>query len=71
MSEYQSSMYDTPAFRAIETAKQLLADMSEGKVVDPRSQEQRQFDALFYIVKSMLIELERIGDSIELLSKNK
>ena len=56
---------DTQANRTIDTAEHLLADMSEGKVVDPRSVDQRRFDAMFYLMKGILFELERIGDQLE------
>ena len=56
---------DTRANRNIAFAEQLLADMSEGKVIDPRSADQRRFDAMFYLMKGILFELERIGDQLE------
>lgn len=56
---------DTRANRIIDNAKDLLTDMSEGSVVDPRSAEQRRFDAMFYLMKGILFALERISDQLE------
>ena len=56
---------DSPANRTIDTAEHLLTDMSERNVVDPRSVDQRRFDAMFYLMKGILFELERIGDHLE------
>lgn len=56
---------DSPANRTIDTAEHLLTDISQGKFVDSRSPEQRRFDAMFYLMKGILFELERIGDHLE------
>jgi hypothetical protein len=56
---------DSRATRNIDFAQGLLKDMSEGKYVDPRTADQRRFDAMFYVMKAILFELERIGDQLE------
>jgi hypothetical protein len=62
---------DSRANRNINFAEQLMKDMSEGKLVDPRTAEQRRFDAMFYVMKAILFELERIGDQLEHAGKDK
>jgi hypothetical protein len=62
---------DSRANRNIDFAEGLLKDMSEGKLVDPRTAEQRRFDAIFYLMKGILFELERIGDQLEHAGKGK
>ena len=60
---------ETRASRIADTAKHLLTDTSEGGVIDPRDVDQRRFDAMFYIMRGILFELERIGDQLELSSR--
>jgi hypothetical protein len=62
---------DSRANRNIDFAERLLTDRSEGKFVDPRSADQRRFDAMFYLMKAILFELERIGDHLEHSGKEK
>lgn len=69
MPDDRESMYHTPANKALDTAEQLLTDMSEDKLVDSRDKDQRQFDAMFYLLKGVLLELERIGDQLEYSAK--
>jgi hypothetical protein len=56
---------DSRSTRTIEFATQLLKDTSEGNLIDPRSDERRRFDAMFYLMEGILFELERIGDQLE------
>jgi hypothetical protein len=56
---------DSRANRTCDFAQGLLRNTSEGNFVDPRSDEQRRFDAMFYLMKGILFELERIGDQLE------
>lgn len=65
MSDVRRFKYDTPANKAIDTAENLLKDLSENNVVDVRSDNRRQFDAVFHILKGIFLELERIGDQLE------
>ena len=56
---------DSRATRTIDFATQLLKDTTEGNFIDPRTDERRRFDAMFYLMEGILFELERIGDQLE------